>query len=385
MPLYHYKAYSVDRTVVHGMLYCESLDFLYETLKSKNLTLFKKWKKSHFNRFISLADLKEWSYFCKTLIKDSIPLKEALLTSAELSESNVLKEVLHQVLYDIERGVQLSVAISVHEKKLGRICVAAFATAEETGNLESAFDNLEDYYGWRIHLKQNVTNALRYPLFVLGFMILVIMGLQTHLVPELFEFYKAQGEVPSSLMLWMNMSEYLYLLAFPALFLIPFILKINKIVSVRVLVRFVPFGKLLYTLELAKFMASFSLMMKSRIDLKKALTTSALDLRLPPLKKELLAIEEQLKRGISLSAAFNQIPYIDKLVPRFVYLGEKAGDLTQHLNLCGDILTKRSLSQIHRFIQVIQPMLIGAIGILLLWIATTLVTPIYNQLPELAQ
>ena len=385
MTLYYYKAYTADQQVIKGAAFCTHSQSLYETLKEKNLKLIKSWQPiiTHFLSKVTLKDLKDWVYFSKTLLESEVPLREVLSLTAEQTTNCKLKQALYHILYDVEHGVPLSKAIEKHEKVFTHITVLTLGTAEQTGNIIFAFQHLYAYFSHQLTIKEKIATAVRYPLFVFLFLICMIVGLNTVFVPELIDFFQSAGHIPDSLTLWISIFDHIYILM-PIIIGIFFILKLSNrfLKNTKAIEPFllkIPFVQIFYSLQIAKFLSCLSLLLRSGIDLKEAFSKSINNMKNGSIKNAFCTVEPTLKKGHSLSFALANIIYIDNVTVRFLKLGEKAGAQSKHLDMCSQILFDKSYNKISQLTNMLQPLCLLLIGGLLLWIATTLITPLYTQ------
>ncbi|PIZ32248.1 MAG: hypothetical protein COY39_05995 [Alphaproteobacteria bacterium CG_4_10_14_0_8_um_filter_37_21] len=385
MTLYYYKAYTADQKIIKGAAFCTQSQSLYISLKDRNLKLIKSWKPTFAYKLstVALKDLKNWVYFAKTLLESNIPLLEVLSLTAEQTTNCKLKQALYHTLYDVENGSALSTAIAKHEKIFTQITVSTIGTAEQTGNLTSAFEHLYTYFKHQLIIKEKIVAAVRYPLFVFLFLTFMIIGLNTVFVPELIDFFQSAGHVPDSLLLWVSIFDHFYLfvnitMAFLLVFKISHKVFKKTPIFERLLLK-IPFVHIAYNLQIAKFLSCLSLLLHSGVDLKEAFNKSVNNMKSGFTKSALYTIAPTLQKGHSLSFALAHIIYIDNVTIRFLKLGEKAGEQSKHLGICSQILFDKSYYKINQLTNMLQPLCLLLIGGLLLWVATTLITPLYTQ------
>ena len=385
MSLYYYKAYTVDQKIIKGATFCTHAQALYTTLKAQNLRLIKSWRPviACFFSTVTLKDLKDWVYFSKILLQNNVPLREVLSLTAEQTTNCKLKEALYHTLYDVEHGVPLSTAIAKHAKIFTHMTVLRLGMAERTGNLVSAFEHLYDYFDHQLMVKNKIYSAIRYPMFVFLFLILMIIGLNTIFVPELIDFFQSADHVPDSLNLWFSIFDNIYILVLSMLVICLVCAAGAKVAKNtdffdKILLK-LPFSKIVYDLQIANFLSCLSLLLESGTDLKAASKTSIQNMKQGIIKKSLHNIEPLLQKGHSLSFALMSVLYIDNVTIRFLKIGEKAGEQSKHLVMCSQILFDKSYYRINQLTSILQPLCLLLIGGLLLWVATTLITPLYTQ------
>ena len=218
---YCYKALNFENTIVKDYVYIEKKEDLYPLLKEKKLQLIKAYKPSSINispfKGTIFKTLQEWCYFLSHLLVNNIPLLEALKMLALSTRSLYFKQVLYRLIYDLESGLPLSESLSKHPLIFNFIFIQTIKTSEKTGELFKAFQNLYIYFNWVISIRKKMTDSLRYPLFLMCFLITIASVLQIYFVPELLTFLNQSHVESPSLNAWLWMQDHLL-----TLFLIPF-------------------------------------------------------------------------------------------------------------------------------------------------------------------
>ena len=113
-------------------------------------------------------DLMHFSRQLGVFIRAGIPIINALeVISLEMTDK-VFKPALEDIMDMLRSGSTFSAAASRHEEVFPAFYLGILRSAEVTGNLDVALDELADYIDRDIDVRQKVKSALVYPVIVLG-------------------------------------------------------------------------------------------------------------------------------------------------------------------------------------------------------------------------
>jgi type II secretory pathway component PulF len=150
-------------------------------LKRNNKLRYKidKW----FTRFdllnnISLYRFTETMSF---LLMEGVVLVQAISTASNAITNRYYKEILQQIAEDVKSGKSFSDSIKEYEE-FPELLVAAIRTGERSGNLQTIFSRLSEFYIKKVEKISNIFLATIEPLFILflglvvGFIVISIMS-----------------------------------------------------------------------------------------------------------------------------------------------------------------------------------------------------------------
>ena len=145
-----------------------------------------------------------------------VPLVQALELLVEQTEGGLRSIVI--VLKDgIKEGRSLADGLSKFPETFDSIFIQLVKAGEATGKLESILERLTDFLERREEIRKKVTDALRYPMFQLIIVILVVIGLLTFVVPQIATVFQGQNialPLPTRVLLAMSnfvLSHYILL------------------------------------------------------------------------------------------------------------------------------------------------------------------------------
>jgi len=180
----------------------------YLVLKLKRVSSFTK--KHRGKRGGEEKRLMLFSYQMALLLEGGLPLMGSLELLGRQTPEKKFKVALGRIKEQLLHGHSLFSAISEHPGFFPPFFLQMIRIGEETGRSPEILKNLARYYQRRQELKREITQALRYPIFVLAVAGGVIFFLLFNVVPYFATMYGDFGqELPSFTRLILVKSEIL--------------------------------------------------------------------------------------------------------------------------------------------------------------------------------
>ncbi len=184
MAIFHYQALSKEGKRATGSLDASTLAAAREQLARMGLFPTKiemaasetgrlPWYKTLLRRSISL---KEKVFFTKqlaVLLRAGIPLLQALDLLVDQTDGR-LKTIVISLRDGIKEGRSLADGLMKFPEAFDAIFIQLVRAGEATGKLEIILERLTDYLERREELRKKVVGALRYPIFQLVIIFLVV-------------------------------------------------------------------------------------------------------------------------------------------------------------------------------------------------------------------
>src|SRR5262249_14281301 len=125
-----------------------------------------------------------------TMISAGLPIVRSLRSIARDHEDKRLSLVLGQVAEDVEKGEALSAALAKHPGAFDDVFVSLVNTGEVSGTLDKIMDLTATYLERAETLRLKVKAALRYPIFVLSFALLILLAMVVKIIPMFATIYE---------------------------------------------------------------------------------------------------------------------------------------------------------------------------------------------------
>ena len=97
---------------------------------------------------------------------EGVVLVQAISTASNAITNRYYKEILQQIAEDVKSGKSFSDSIKEYEE-FPELLVAAIRTGERSGNLQTIFSRLSEFYIKKVEKISNIFLATIEPLFIL--------------------------------------------------------------------------------------------------------------------------------------------------------------------------------------------------------------------------
>jgi type IV pilus assembly protein PilC len=343
---------------------------------------------------VKRQDLINFCFYMEQLSGAGVPLLEGLADLRDSIEHPRFREIVADLIENIEGGLQMSQAMMRHPDTFDQTFVSLIAAGEQSGKLAEIFRSLTETLKWQDELAAQTKKLLMYPAFVGTIVLGVTFFLMIFLVPQLTGFIKNMGqELPFHTKLLIFVSNifihYWYLiLAFPVLAWTGLTLLLKNSPEARykadgLKLKVWMVGPILHKIILARFATFFALMYASGI--------SILDsIKLSEKIASNLVVEDGLQRagkliseGHSITAGFQNTGMFPPLVIRMLKVGEATGELDKALHNISYFYNRDVKESIERVQAMIEPVMTVVLGLILGWIMLSVLGPIYDTISKL--
>lgn len=323
------------------------------------------------------------------LIGAGIPIMRALQIIHEQASRRPLKIIFGKIFRDVESGKPLSKSLADLEKAFGGFVVNIIRVGEVSGSLERSLDFLSEELKKKEHLRRKIAGALAYPIFIavatLGIAILLITYVFPKVLP-VFQSFKA--DLPASTRLLIALSAffghnwpYLSLGAVILAIILPLSLK-REAVRVRTdkfILHLPLIGDLLRCYHTANLTRTLGLLLKSDVRIVEALNITAATSSNLAYREALTRTASALSRGGKISVSFSEFPGLfPSMVVQMISVGETTGNLSHVLLYMAATYEEDLSERTKQLSTAIEPLLMIFMGLLVGFIAVSIITPIYG-------
>lgn len=345
-----------------------------------NLTLFAE-KVRH-------VDVLLFSRQIYTLLKAGVPIMRALAGLQESSSNGAMKRLLQEVRESLDSGRELSASLARHSTVFPPFYLSMVRVGEMTGRLEEIFLRLFYHLDFEQFMRNQVKSALRYPSFVVAAMAIAIVVVNIWVIPAFAQVFKGfNAELPFMTRLLINFSDFMvadwpYLLAglvgivfaFRAWVATP----MGRYLWDRTKLRVPIAGKIVEKATLARFSRSFALAVRSGVPVVQAMSVVAQTVDNVFIADKIEKMREGVERGESVLRTAISARVFTPIVLQMVAVGEESGALDDMMEEVADMYQREVEYELKNLSQQIEPILIVALGILVLVLALGIFLPIWD-------
>lgn len=323
-----------------------------------------------------------------TMIEAGLPLVRVVQALGDQMDHVAFKKALPAVQADLEKGGQLSVALSKHPFVFPPLMVGMVASGEVSGNLGKSLEAVAEAYGKEAALKAKVVSAMIYPGIVGSMAILMVVGMLIFVVPGFTEiFANLGGELPLPTRIMVAVSgamKFILPITFVVVFVFSLWWKKNKN-SRMVRERLDPFklrvpimGKFVQKIALARFSRTFASLLAAGVPLIQTLEITATTSGNIVVGDALMDVKREISSGKPIANTISEHPIFPPLVIQMVSTGEETGALPEMLVKIADFYEAEVDTQADGLASTLEPIMIIMLAGLVGMMVVSLYLPIFS-------
>jgi len=323
-----------------------------------------------------------------TLLKAGVPIMRALAGLQESSNNGAVKKVLQEVRESLDSGRELSASLARHPKVFPPFYLSMVRVGEMTGRLEEIFLRLFYHLDFEQFMRNQVKSALRYPSFVIAAMVAAIVVVNIWVIPAFAQVFKGfNAELPFMTQILIGFSDFMvadwpYLLAgvvgAVAAFSSWVATPVGHYQWDRIKLRIPIAGKIVLKATLARFSRSFALAIRSGVPVVQAMTVVAQTVDNVFIADKIEKMREGVERGESVLRTAIAARVFTPVVLQMLAVGEESGALDDMMEEVADMYQREVEYELKNLSQQIEPILIVALGIMVLILALGIFLPIWD-------
>jgi len=394
--LYKYTALTPEGEKQSGTIEAATTEIAIKSLQNKNLIIIslKPAERKKFFKGMKIfggvksRDIVIFSRQLSTLFEAKIAALTSFKLLASETENQTLRDVIGEVLNDIQGGISLSQAMAKHSSVFSGFYVSMVRSGEESGKLDEAFSYMADYLERSYELGSKAKNALIYPVFIISTLIIVLVLMLTFVVPHLTEILTESGQkIPIYTAILIGVSNFfrqfgvflLIALVFAIIFLWRYLRTENGKMFISRFQISIPFiGNLYKKFYISRITDNLELSLSSGVSAIKALESAADIAGGSIYSKILLDSINDVKGGGSLSASLSRYEEIPPIVSQMIKIGEETGKLNFILKTLSRFYRKEVDNTIETMVNMIEPAMILVLGVFAALFILSIIVPIYN-------
>jgi type II secretory pathway component PulF len=397
MPNFKYKVRDRSGKPIFGVIGAKNTEMLIEYFKSMGYTPIKISEqrgigildiRRKFKRII-LKDINMFTRQLATFEGAGMPILSSLRALEEQTENWHLKEIVTKVKKDVEAGSDLSDALERFPGVFSVLYINMLHAGETAGKLRDILLRLAELGERDAATQEGIRTAMFYPKLVVGFILLVFIGLATFILPRfaaLFESFKTELPLPTQVMLFLNkiFRQYWYVFLIIAIAsIVGFRLFAKSKKGKQVLDTFILkapiFGKLMQNVLMARFSRIMGTLLQSGLSVLNALDITHDVLGNFVVQKALDDVRDNVREGRGMSNPLGLHKVFPPMVVHMVAAGEESGALDSLLLKISEHFDAEVESSIKNLTTLIEPILIFFLGAVVLGLALAIFLPMWNM------
>ncbi len=397
MPSFHYRAARPDGSIIETDAEGETPRAIRSQLESQGLLVLdlsgsgtsRSLSFTQRKRALAPRDFLVFNQEFLALVKAGLPMLRCFDLLTDRIGQGGFQQALQSVRESIRGGASISESMAMHPTYFPELYQASLRAGEQAGNLPEVLKRYIDYLKMLIGVREKVVKATIYPVFLLGFGLLVTLGLLFFVLPSFAEVYKeSRVELPWATQLLLDLTS-------SAGQWIPILFILLGITAVWfywwrttpqgqwrlhwLFLNAPVFGPLFLKNQVIRLTRTLSTILGGGIPLLSALEVTAQSMPNKVFAKALNAVITQVREGASLSAALKKEKFLPSLTLEMIEVGETTGSLETMLFEVAEFHEGELDFELSRMMTWIEPIFIIAIGIILGGVVIALYLPIFQM------
>jgi len=336
--------------------------------------------------------LQEQVLFVKrlaTLLRAGVPILKCLQILQKQMKGAGMNRVFESLITDIQNGKYLSAGLARFRKIFGDFSINLIHIGETSGTLNENLNYLADELRKKQALRRKVVGALIYPVIIVV-ATLGITGLLTFFVfPKILPIFQSLSfDLPWTTKALIAISSFfldfwLYLglgaVALIILFLIALRIKKFKYAVHRLVLTFPIFGHLSQSYQMANVCRTLGLLLRSNVPIVLSAQITANTTMNLVYRHELNRMADHITGGENISVHMSRRPRLfPPIVSQMVAVGETSGNLSETLFFLSEMYEDEMGELTRNLSTVLEPVLMVFMGLVVGFIAVSIITPIYE-------
>ncbi|PIE20541.1 MAG: MSHA biogenesis protein MshG [Neptuniibacter caesariensis] len=337
---------------------------------------------------ITLDELIMFSRQMYSLTKAGVPITRSMRGLANTVKNPLLIETLGHLAADLEKGHALSSALAKHPKVFSELYISMIHVGENTGQLDDAFRQMANYLELERQTVKQVKQATRYPLFVMIAIAVAVTIINIFVIPAFKSVFQSfGGDMPWQTRVLINISDFMLnwwpaLLGGIALCIVIFYrwkrTESGRMAWDKYKLKFPLVGPIFYRVTLGRFARTFSIVLKAGVPIEQGLAIVANAVGNKFVGTKVAGMRQGIERGEAFTQTAHQADMFSPLVMQMLAVGEETGRVDQMLEEAASFYEQEVEYDLKNLTSAIEPILIVAIGAMVLVLALGVFLPLWE-------
>jgi type IV pilus assembly protein PilC len=323
-----------------------------------------------------------------TMINAGISIVKCLDIMEKQTKDPVLQSVLGTAMRDVKSGLSLTDAFAKHPNVFSKLYVNMVRAAELGGILDEILERVAGFLESEMDIRTKIKSAMMYPVAVLIFSVLMVTALFLFVLPKFKDIFDSMNvELPPATKILFDGSALLRQFWYVPLILIIAAAIGYKIMKSRPGGRYqidnfklhVPIvGEIVQKMSISRFARTFGTLVSSGVPMMRALEIVGETSGNLVIAHAVAAARESVREGQKISTPLEATGMFPTMVTHMIDVGEETGRLSEMLIKVSEFYEREVDAAVKGLTSMIEPMLIVFMGVVVGFIAVSVMGPIFK-------
>jgi type IV pilus assembly protein PilC len=325
-----------------------------------------------------------------TMINAGLPLVQSLTILAEQTENARFRQIIMQVLNDVQAGQTLADAMRRHPKVFTDLYVNMVAAGEAGGILDIILNRLALFLEKNDALARKIRGAMTYPAVVLTVVVGATTILLWQVVPVFATIFSDAGmALPAATQVVLSISEflqnYIHLLALGIVALAFAIRRYyrtsgGRLAIDRVLLRMPILGPLIRKAAVARFTRTLGTLVSSGVSILEGLEITARTAGNRVVHDAVMQSRRSIAGGATIADPLKASGVFPPMVVQMINVGEQTGGLDEMLSKIADFYDEEVDAAVAALLSAMEPVMIVFLGGVVGGMIVAMYLPIFDMI-----
>jgi type IV pilus assembly protein PilC len=396
--IYRYTAYARDKKIVSGTIESTSLKMAEDSLYTagferivnlEQTRVLFDWKKIGGGSVkINKEGLLDFTTELSILTESGLTLLLALRQLEKQSTAGNMKQIITRLASDLQGGSTFHQALGKHPQIFSEAYCSVMEANEKAGTLDAGLRQLAKELKTQIAIKSQVQRAITQPLIIVVLAFAVVILMTIVVLPPLADIFRSMGaDLPLTTKFLIGLSDFINSNLLTIFIVVAFLVLAGiiffrhpstKPMLDKYILNLPVFGQVVSWNNTAYFSRTLSNLLGAGILLPDSINIMLKGIGNSYYRAALSEARKQLVQGQSLSAAIGRNKVFPPLLVEMIGVGETSGNLEFALGTVAEYFETKVEKRIARLTSLLEPALILGVGLVVGFIAVTMISTIYG-------
>lgn len=337
----------------------------------------------------SRKDILNFTNQLAVMVRAGISLQDSLEAIAEQNENQKFKLVIMDLKNRIEAGQSFSQALAEHSAVFSDLYINMVAAAEISGSLSGMLQKLAEYLDSEAETRSQVKGAMVYPIIIAVMAVTVTIFLLCFVLPRFTAIFAGKEHLlPKPTKALMASSAFLRTYWY---FIIPAVgaffwgfwyfigTKEGRLWWDKTKLRLPLIRTLCQNLYITRSLHTMSVLVRAGVPILNTLSITAQIAGNILYKNMWLGVYEEVRQGKKIASSLNQYTLMPNNVVQMIRSGEDSGTMSDVLRDVSSYYARELKTVIKTVTSMIEPIMIVVMGVLVGFIAMSIILPIFKM------
>jgi len=334
-------------------------------------------------------DIVNFTNQLAVMVRAGISLQSSLESIAEQNKNQKFKQTITDLKNRIEAGQSFSQALAEHPEVFSELYINMVAAAEISGSLSGMMEKLAEYLGAEAETRSQVRGACVYPVIIAVMAVSVTIFLLCWVLPKFTAIFAGKERLlPTPTKVLMASSSFLrgyWYFIVPAVGALLWAFwyyigtKDGRLWWDKTKLRLPLIKTLCRSLYITRSLHTMGVLTRAGVPILNTISITAQIAGNALYKAMWMSVYEEVRQGKKIASSLNQYNLMPDNVTQMIRSGEDSGTMSDVLRDISEYYAKELKNTIKMVTSMIEPIMIVAMGVLVGFIAMSIILPIFKM------